>query len=436
MSEEKPAGVKSTIGGWIKAGVTSIVGLASGAFIMYLTPVVNNAIKPARPVANFATQATGLAVEFNNRSTGGIQGWWDFGDGSALEPFDPKSDIVKHAYAKPGSYNVKLTLANLIGEESDRTAPVALDPGSLPKPEIALFKLIPLDPRERAPCTYRLVSQVKNASFSILSVGDNRPMEVIEDPVNHERYVTYNEMGAFTVRLAAVNGKQLVEQTETIYVGGNDVGDTLAKLLVTYDVVKVAHHERTWRMYCTWPADAKDNAAPFRKEHIAEQGYVIVKAELVNKDEPNAPRKLKLEIAPDKKKVILTGEMMKPTGASTLPSSALVKVELESQATPQKIDRGGVTMAVNLNSAMEIPMQPLEPGWQVVRKQVSLQLWDGGRKVWEGSQAVASVPVILRGQTCYVTVTPQSDSMVLRVDAAPVGPTIRPVSLERYPLKK
>src|SRR5712664_2822296 len=108
MSDEKPEGVKGTVGGGAKAVITSIVGLVSGAVIMYLTPVVNNAIKPAKPVANFATQATGLSVQFNNRSTGGTQGWWDFGDGTALEPFDPKLEIVNHAYSKPGTYNAKL----------------------------------------------------------------------------------------------------------------------------------------------------------------------------------------------------------------------------------------------------------------------------------------------------------------------------------------
>ena len=139
MSEEKPEGGKSALGGWVKAGVTSVVGLVSGACLMYLTPLVNNVIKPPKPVANFAAQANGLAVEINNRSTGGLQGWWDFGDGTALEPFDPKVDIVKHNYPKPGTYNVKLTLTNLIGEEADRTAAVSLDATAIPQPEIALF---------------------------------------------------------------------------------------------------------------------------------------------------------------------------------------------------------------------------------------------------------------------------------------------------------
>src|SRR5260370_1003516 len=204
MSEEKPSSVTGTVGGWIKAAVTSVVGLVSGAFLMYLTPVVNNAIKPGKPVANFAIQPAGLEVNFNNRSTGGVQGWWDFGDGAALEPFDPKLENVKHVYAKPGTYSVKLSLQNLLGEESDRTAAVTIDAGgAVGGPEIASFDLKPLDPRERAPAVYRLTGKVKNANLCILSYGDSKPTEIIDDALNHERYITFDETGAYTVRLTA-----------------------------------------------------------------------------------------------------------------------------------------------------------------------------------------------------------------------------------------
>ena len=56
MADEKPQGAIRKFGGWI---VTSVVGLASGAFLMYLTPLVNSVIKPAKPVANFAAQVSG-----------------------------------------------------------------------------------------------------------------------------------------------------------------------------------------------------------------------------------------------------------------------------------------------------------------------------------------------------------------------------------------
>src|ERR1041384_3811399 len=71
MAEEKAGKVS----GWIKAVVTSIMGLCSGAVLMSAPPVVNNPIKPAKPLANFGQQVQGLTVTFQNRSTGGGDGW-------------------------------------------------------------------------------------------------------------------------------------------------------------------------------------------------------------------------------------------------------------------------------------------------------------------------------------------------------------------------
>src|SRR5262249_14822377 len=105
MAEEK---APSKVSGWIKALFTSVFGLVSGAALMDLTPLVNNVIKPGKPVPNFAQQASGLTVTFNNRSTGGTHGWWDFGDGSALEPYEPDKDTITHTYPRSGNYNVKL----------------------------------------------------------------------------------------------------------------------------------------------------------------------------------------------------------------------------------------------------------------------------------------------------------------------------------------
>lgn len=452
MSSDKPQGVTGTVAGWIKALVTSVIGLASGAFLMYLTPLVNNAIKPAKPVANFAAKVGSLTVEFNNRSTGATQGWWDFGDGSALEPFDPKSETVKHVYTRPGTYSVKLSLQNLIGDENERIAAVTIDAETVAKPEIETFKLIPLSADDRAPATYRLVSKVKNATSAILCAGDNRPMEILNDAATQERYLTFDEMGVYTVRFAAVNNKHLVEKTETVYVSPGDSREPMAKLHVVYEAVRVERlPPRDWRVFCAWPADTQDNVVSFRKERLAEAGCTIVSAELISKeDKTGMARKVNLEIAPDKSKLIVTGELSKSNGVLAPKAGpqgwlAHVRVLLERRSPVQTFDRGEVVMAVNMNSPIKIPMQPLGEGYEIVRKQVNLELWDGTRKVWEGSKGVTNAKVTLRNQACLLTALPQADSVVLQLSAgtlgtvtlpsapAPVGPLIRPAGFERVP---
>jgi PKD repeat protein len=455
MSEEKKSeGVTGTVSGWVKAVITSVIGLASGAFIMYLTPMVNNAIKPAKPVANFATHATGLTVEVNNRSTGAVQGWWDFGDGSALEPFEPKTEIAKHVYAKPGTYTVKLSLQNLLGEESDRSAPVSLDPDTAPKPEVETFNLIRVSPSDSAPAMFHFVSKVKNASYSILSLGDSRPTEIVDD-VNHQRIVTFEKAGSYTVRLAAVNGKQLAEKTQTVSVSANDGRDIVAKLSVTYEAARVERFPPSdWPIHCGWHVNVKDAVCPIRLERIAAPDLTILSAELVTKDEKSSPaRKLAVQISPDKRRIILTGELVKPGGFLTPKTApphwvAHVNVMMERRTPPEMINRGDVMMAVNLNRATKIPLQPLDAGYEVRRKQVNLELWDGSRKVWETNKAVTNATVLLKNQTCMVTAISQNDGMVLTIatpiigavtipsalPTQPVGPVIRPAGFQRNPL--
>lgn len=435
MPEEKSDGIKSTVGGWIKGIGTSIVGLLSGAVIMYLTPLVNNAIKPPKPVANFASQVSGLSVQFNNRSSGGIHGWWDFGDGSALEPFDPKIDLVKHNYTKPGTYSVRLTLQNLLGEENDRSAPVTLDPEGAPKPEIADFSLKSKTPGDRVPALFRLKASIKGATHCILSLGDDRPIEILDDAANVDRLVTFSEMGSYTLRLSAVNGKQLVEKTETVYISPNDSTDPTAKLLVTYQAVNVQRYAKDMRVHCGWTADVKESVSAFRKERPAEPGCTFVSAELLNKNDKNAQvRNASVTISPDKTKLIVAGELLRPTGVlapkGTAPAwVAEIKASLERRSPPTTITKGDMAMTVSLGKSVVIPLPTLDPGWEVVKKQVTLELWDGSRKAWEGSQAVTGAKVALKNQTCYVTATPQTDGFAVKIDAPGLPPAAAPVSV-------
>src|SRR5688572_19107828 len=108
--------------GWLKAGILGMLGLGGGIAGTYLTAVVDRAVKPAKPVANFAVATDGLTLSCQNHASG-ESGWWDFGDGTPLEPFAPDKP-VSHAYTKPGSYAVKLTVRNFFGDENERTVPV------------------------------------------------------------------------------------------------------------------------------------------------------------------------------------------------------------------------------------------------------------------------------------------------------------------------
>jgi len=95
-STEKKEEAPKKLGGMFKAMLGTIAGLMSGAFMMYLSPLLDKVVKPSKPVANFAVDLKGLTVMFHNRSSTRSDGWWDFGDGAPLEPVTAEHDSVTH----------------------------------------------------------------------------------------------------------------------------------------------------------------------------------------------------------------------------------------------------------------------------------------------------------------------------------------------------
>jgi PKD repeat protein len=442
MAEEKE-GVKSAVKGWIKGLMGSIVGLASGAALMYLTPLVNNAIKPAKPVSNFAAQVVGLSVNFNNRSTGAVQGWWDFGDGSALEPFDPKVETIAHSYAKPGAYTVKLSLQNLLGDESERSTTVTPESTAAPaKVDFASFKLEQAVPGQSA--LYRLQADVAGASHCILCAGDNRPMEIIDEPGHIERIITFDGAGKYTFRLVAMNGKQVIEKTQDVQVGAGETGGLMAKLKVNYEAVRVQRYTKTVHIHVGWLAGLQDPVSAFRKERPIDPDCTIVELDLVNKSDVKAPRKLDCKPSPDKKKILLTGELVRPAGLltpkQTAPSwLAEVKTTMERRSQPEFVHRDAVTMAVDPGRAVKIPLQPLGDRWELIRAQLTLELWDNGHMIWSGEPPIANATLTWKNQAMTLTAARQSDSVLVTIATAASVPAIpvvlpRPTPVELPPL--
>src|SRR6516165_5543302 len=144
--------------GWLKGAFGAIAGLASGAAMMYVSPLVDRVVKPPKPLANFAVETDGLTATFHNRFAG--EGWWDFGDGSPLEPAEPQQASISHSYPKPGTYSVKLIVRNFIGDEHERTVPlqVTVDNSNAAMPKITSLQAVAAGPRS-APATFHLVAE-------------------------------------------------------------------------------------------------------------------------------------------------------------------------------------------------------------------------------------------------------------------------------------
>ncbi len=426
MADEKTGGARGVLFGWVKAGVTSVLGLVGGACLMYFTPLIDKVIKPGKPVANFQAEADGLKVVFHNRSSNGTEGWWDFGDGSALEPFQPGQD-VSHTYAHPATYTVKLSLRNLVGEENDRAVTVPLEtgaPSTAPVVELLDVKSLSGQPTAYAPATFKVISKVKNADLCVWVLGSEHPIDLAPDTSGvQERYVTFTQPGTHIVRLAAYAGatKQLVEKTQAVRVEAPPQGPGLvmAVLDVTHQVQHVWTREIPRPVVVEFPPNEKGNTWKFQREVPTQMGYAIIKARLDTDPAKNPNvRGLSLEITPDRQKVRLSGELVKAANSPTRWVAPLVlSVEQRSQQAARPMSQVNMPLQVPGTTVLPIPMP--QGRWVSQAHQVRLQMRDGAALLWQTTQVPQQGDFTLRGQRYRLTATEVSGNQ-MRIDILPL----------------
>jgi PKD repeat protein len=430
MADEKTGGPRGLLVGWFKALGTSVVGLVGGACLMYFSPLIDKVIKPGKPLANFQAESDGLKVVFHNRSSNGNDGWWDFGDGSALEPYQSGQD-VNHAYTHPGTYSVKLTLRSLFGEVNERAVTVALDgPTASTNPVIDTFEAESLNkPVAYAPATFKVTSKVKNADLCVWALGGDHPIDVAPDTSGtQEHYVTFRHPGTYVLKLAAYSAstKQIIEKAQTIVVERPPRDVVLAVLNVTHHVIHVTTHEVKRPVVVDFPPGHKGDSFKFQREIPTRPGFVIVKAHLDGEAAKYANvRGLALEILPDRQKVRLSGELLNTAGGHTGWTAPLVlTVEQRGHQGTKAMSPVAVPVAVPGNTVLPMPMP--QGGWTSQGHSLTLEMRDGDRPpFWQAAQLPQNSDFILRNQRYRLIATEASNQV--RITVTPLGPGGAPV---------
>jgi hypothetical protein len=196
--ENAKAGVKSLV---LKIG-SGIVGLVVAGGLMWFTPFIDRFVKPAKPLANFATEPgdNDLTITFKNLSQNAKQAKWDFGDGSPLEIVAGNITELKHKFKKANSYTVKLVVSNVVDQEDSRTSTIAVGI----KPQIIDLSLKPINQKTKP---YTAGVKVKFEATSDLDAkfewdfGDGIYVDGSET-MQHE----FNMPGKHLVKVRAVMG--------------------------------------------------------------------------------------------------------------------------------------------------------------------------------------------------------------------------------------
>ncbi|HYV37378.1 MAG TPA: PKD domain-containing protein [Gemmataceae bacterium] len=414
---------KSGIGGWLKALIAAVFSAASGAALMYASPLLDSVIKPAKPVANFQAQVNGLNVTFQNKSTGGHEGWWDFGDGSAMEPFVPDEPAIAHTYAKAGTYTVKLSLKNIINEANDRTANVSVDPTEATSPKIEAFNVIPVN-GDYAPAAFHVITKVKNADMCVWALGD-RPMEFNPDPPdgNQERYVTFKEPGIYVMRLAITNGKQTDEKYERVEVKAAPKGMVTATLAVTYEAARTDHKKTSPFVQMHFQVQDKGDVQTVIKQIQADPGFEFIKADVVQPIKGPFVNSAKVQIDPAKRDtVVLTSELKRPSAKTAVAPACVVQLALVQQRRAVAVAKAPEPVSMNLAvpGTTLMPLPQLASGWEAKSRKMTLDLQQDGRSLGRFDGNMPHNAAVQIGGGVYVFSATEQNGQ-LRVDAVAQG---------------
>jgi PKD repeat protein len=448
--EAAPAKPKS----WFKTILGTIGGLLGGAVMMYVTPLVNTAVKPEKPVANFEVTADeGVEVKFHNLSNNG-SGLWDFGDGSPLLKTETDQTVV-HAYQRAGDYTVKLALHNAFGDESERSVPIHVNPNTpaapIP-PKIVAFNAIPVSTGSFAPATFKLVGKVENAQTVFLDYGDERPYEVITDhSENFETIVSFPKARRYTVHLAAINGKLSEQQTTSVVVEKPPDNSLSAMLTVTDEALHLETKSLTATFNAAFPTGSRDATCPVQCEVRARPGHTLVDLalktatgqELHLGNQPsmsldaqalgiNGARNLRLQMSNDRETVALTGELVADRKDKNAPlPSLMLPVTLSVQKKVPIAQTTPVTLMLTVpaNGAFTsgtLLLPPIPKDWTDCKRTFHLEVFNNGTKIYEDAQLQRSALVSLPNRKLILTTSQTNDQVRIDLMDAPSGVSMAP----------
>ncbi len=411
--------------GWLKTILGTLTGLISGAAFMYVTPLVDRIAKPARPLANFAVETDGLTATFHNRYTG--EGWWDFGDGSPLEPATVKQDSVAHTYSKPGTYPAKLIVRNFVGEEHERAVALNVTVGSqtAAMPSITLFEATPIGSEHTAPATFRVVAQTANAERCLWDFGGDKPLEVAADSLGkQERFVTFAAAGPRVIQLVALNGGAAVRRTVTVQVDPQRSDTLVARLRVTDRGTRTEKRQQTELMPITMSGQTR-GTIPIDRTLSPRRHGKILEAKIGQAD--SAFQNLKATIAADGKTVQITGTLSATSAILQAPTPPMIPVVLTIERHSNLIaPPTDMSAAVAIPGSASLPLPPPLANSVQAQRTMALEIRTAAGQSWRQSLPESANSFEFGGKRYTISVKATQSEVKVEVTPQTFGVTSRP----------
>lgn len=414
---------QETKGGWLKAILGALAGLFSGALVMYLTPLVDRVVKPAKPIANFAVESQGLTVNFMNRSTGANEARWDFGDGTPLEFVAADQSVVAHTYKKPGTYVAKLIVANLLGEEDERTVTVDLaeeaPKKSAEKPAIVDLQVRPPGRSGEpvyAPATYQFQATADNASYLIWDFGDGKGLHMGDAAPTY----TFDRPGTYRIRLCAFNGSERDDEERVIEVAAPPAGMLRVNLTVADEGLQVERRRREVPVSQLFELTKNKKPGNGTPDVVvpALPGFTIVSFERVQSNNDNL-EKAEWKLGAEGKLLKCLCTAKKGTANRAILNERIAIVEERKTKTSRTPIP--VTAMVNAPGVVTLRLPPPPEDWSEVRRGLSLQLNKDEKTIWKGTDLPRDVQVNVAGRPYLLNASLSGDRLTIQLASRIAG---------------
>jgi PKD repeat protein len=386
--------------GWVKAIIGTFGGLIAGAMMMYLTPWIDKAIKPDKPLANFAVEHDGLTVTFRNRSLGGSEGRWDFGDGSPIEIVPASEQTITHTYPRPGTYTAKLMLRNLIDDVNERSVTIEISDGGKPKfvekPQIVdLYVKPPGKTGEPvfAPATIQFQATADNAQMYIWDFGDGKGIQMGDYAMAR----TFEAPGTYPVKVIVFNGPQKTVRETVVEISAPPANALAVNLKVADHGVQIETRRREVPVSGAATISGAKSPLVIEQTIAAAPGYEIVRVDRSKSQNQNI-ESTEFKIAPDKHSVKITAKLAKASGTkrAVLYEHFFIEEQRKEKATREPTS---VMAMVGVPGSTTVRLPAVPGDWADVKRELAFELVQGDQVLWRGNELPQDVPVSFSGRT-------------------------------------
>src|SRR5262249_32562299 len=153
--------------------------------------------------------------------------------------------------------------------------------------------------------------KISNAEMCVWACGSDHPLDVVSDPpAIQERYVTFAKPGQYSIKVAAMQGKQTVERDQVVEVAPPPSAAALAVVRVQFQASWAKSVQKDHNVKVTFPDKITGTTYPFTAELAADPGTQFTAVKFNQPVQLPYIQNAKVAVAPAGAKVVLTGEFV------------------------------------------------------------------------------------------------------------------------------